>query len=245
MQSSGAGAQRQSSRRMHSSSEFLLEALHLGTRGDPIRTQCVHYLGNFCFADAGRRERHEFFSHIWCPQNIDETNGCPPKNRAASTRATAIQTERFWSGLTVLCFPGRRGHLSLHTTRYFLEFVLDERPGRAGLQLPRNCRDCVVYTRMAIRSRGTVSEPQNETESVGKVIRCEYDWQNGKEAPSTAPGYQKCRAHRNCKVQRGESRTGGDECRPPQCGTTQARSRGPEQQRDTSKHARSWDEMTP
>src|SRR6266404_874648 len=63
--------------------------------------------------------------------------------------------------------------------------------------------------------------------------------------PSTAPGYQKCRAHRNCKVQRGESRTGGDECRPPQCGTTQARSRGPEQQRNTSKQTRSWDEMTP
>ena len=72
-------------------------------------------------------------------------------------------------------FQDGEGIFLFTLARYFLEFVLDERPGRAGLQLPRNCRDCVVYTRMAIRSRGTVSEPQNETESVGKVIRCEYD----------------------------------------------------------------------
>src|SRR6266853_4285352 len=56
MQGCRAEAQGQRWRRVHGCGKLFLEALHFGTRGNPIRTQCVDYLRNFFLADAGRRE---------------------------------------------------------------------------------------------------------------------------------------------------------------------------------------------
>jgi hypothetical protein len=72
-------------------------------------------------------------------------------------------------------FQDGEGIFFFPLARYFLEFVLDERLAREGLQLPSNCCDGVLDTRIAIPGRGFVREPQNETECIGKVIRCEYD----------------------------------------------------------------------
>src|SRR5713226_3022506 len=46
---------------------------------------------------------------------FERTHNCPPQERAASTKTTATDQRWFCRGLTVPCFPGRRGHVSLQT----------------------------------------------------------------------------------------------------------------------------------
>src|ERR1035437_4750558 len=46
---------------------------------------------------------------------IDEPKSCPPKKRAAATKATRTMAEWFCRGLSVPCSSGRRGHVSIQT----------------------------------------------------------------------------------------------------------------------------------
>src|SRR6266550_7936555 len=82
---------------------------------------------------------------------ILETNGCPPKNWAAATRATPINAEGFCRGLSVPRCPGRRGHFFSNETTALMPGVL---PRLALLDLIADQRERSVYevNKFSVRS---------------------------------------------------------------------------------------------